>query len=130
MAPEAGSRKSLQPVLKSSISLGVKVLFSSMRCYCAAVAMLGVALGFVPAAHSQNLPSLPQAWVDTSYPAAGGSTINVTAGGNLQNAIDAANPGDTIKIQAGATFTGSFTLRAKSGSSSILIRPSALGSTP
>ncbi len=97
-----------------------------MRCHCAAVAMLGVALVIVPAAHSQNLPSLPQAWVDTSYPAAGGSTINVAAGGNLQNAIDGANPGDTIKIQAGATFTGSFTLRAKSGSSFIIIRSSAL----
>ena len=35
----------------------------------------------------------------------------------LQAAIDAAQPGDTIELQAGATFDGPFKLRAKSGMS-------------
>jgi hypothetical protein len=35
----------------------------------------------------------------------------VAADGNLQAALDAAAPGDTIVLQAGATFTGSFTVK-------------------
>jgi PKD repeat protein len=38
------------------------------------------------------------------------ATINVPAGGNLQAAINAAQPGDTIHLQAGATYIGNFTL--------------------
>ena len=45
------------------------------------------------------------------------ATIRVNAGGNLQAAIDAAKPGDTIELQPGATFDGPFRLRAKSGMS-------------
>ena len=46
------------------------------------------------------------------------------AGGNLQAAINAANPGDTITLAAGAVYAGSFVLPAKSGSSYITIRSS------
>jgi hypothetical protein len=53
-----------------------------------------------------------------------GATLTVNAGGNLQAAIDAAQPGDTIVLQAGATFTGPFTLRAKNGTAYITIRSS------
>jgi hypothetical protein len=53
-----------------------------------------------------------------------GATITVNAGGSLQSAIDAARPGDTIVLQAGATFTGTFTLKAKGGTSFITIRSS------
>jgi Right handed beta helix region len=51
-------------------------------------------------------------------------TVTVTlipAGGNLQAAIDAAQPGDTLKLAAGATYTGNFILRAKTGSGVITI---------
>jgi hypothetical protein len=41
--------------------------------------------------------------------------ITVSAGGDLQAALLAAQPGDTITLQAGATFTGSFTLPYKAG---------------
>jgi hypothetical protein len=54
-----------------------------------------------------------------------GSTIPVPAGGDLQAAIDNAQPGDTIKLEAGATFTGQFTLPAKSGTGWIVIRTAA-----
>jgi hypothetical protein len=42
---------------------------------------------------------------DTPAP---GSVITVDAGGDLQTALDSAQCGDTIKLQAGATFTGRF----------------------
>lgn len=43
------------------------------------------------------------------------ATITVGAGGNLQAAINAARPGDTIVLAAGATFIGNFTLPAPPG---------------
>jgi hypothetical protein len=46
------------------------------------------------------------------------ATLIVPAGGNLQAALDAAQPGDTILLEAGATFTGPFILPPKSSSSS------------
>ncbi|MBX4189033.1 hypothetical protein KW785_00370 [Candidatus Parcubacteria bacterium] len=57
---------------------------------------------------------LPRAYVDTTMPTQSGQTINVTSGGNLQAALDTAQPGDTIVLQAGATYTGNFVLRNKS----------------
>ena len=53
------------------------------------------------------------------------ATLTVNAGGDLQAAINAAKPGDTILIAVGATFTGSFTLPAKNGTSYITIRSAA-----
>jgi len=50
------------------------------------------------------------------------ATINVPSGGNLQRAINDAQPGDTIALEAGATYTGNFKLPNKSGSSPITIR--------
>jgi PKD repeat protein len=50
--------------------------------------------------------------------------ITVQAGGNLQTALNAANPGDVIMVKAGATFTGNFTLPNKSGSGWITVRSS------
>jgi hypothetical protein len=52
------------------------------------------------------------------------ATISVPAGGDLQAALDAAQPGDTILLQAGATFTGNFKLRAKGGTAYITVRSS------
>jgi Putative Ig domain len=49
------------------------------------------------------------ALADTLAP---GSTISVSAGGNLQSALDAAQCGQTIALQAGATFSGQFTVPA------------------
>ncbi len=41
--------------------------------------------------------------------------ISVPANGDLQAAIDRAKPGETIELEAGATYTGHFTLPVKDG---------------
>ena len=52
------------------------------------------------------------------------STLVVPAGGDLQAAINSAAPGDTIVLEAGATYRGPFTLTPKSGESYITIQSS------
>jgi hypothetical protein len=53
------------------------------------------------------------------------ATIQVQAGDSLQPALDAAQPGDLILLQAGATFVGNFVLPAKPGAAFITIRSAA-----
>lgn len=75
-------------------------------------------------------PALPQL-MDTTYAVPSGSTINVAAGGNLQTAINQAKPGDTIVVQAGASFVGPFNLPKKTtGTGWIYIQSSAYASLP
>ncbi len=50
------------------------------------------------------------------------STISVPAGGDLQAAINNAQPGDTIELARGAVFSGSYVLTNKGGSTTITIR--------
>ncbi len=50
-----------------------------------------------------------------------GTTIDVPAGGDLQAALNQAQPGATIRLAAGATYTGNFRLPAKGGTSFIVI---------
>jgi hypothetical protein len=61
---------------------------------------------------------------------AGRRTIHVPAGGDLQQAIDQAQPGDTITLEAGATYTGNFVLRRKTGSEFITITSADPASLP
>ena len=60
-----------------------------------------------------------------SVAGANAATLTVNAGGDLQAAINAARPGDTILVAAGAVFTGEYTLPAKGGTAYITIRSSA-----
>ncbi|MGE5357876.1 MAG: Ig-like domain-containing protein [Bacteroidales bacterium] len=60
---------------------------------------------------------------------ANAAIIRVPAGGDLQQALNAALPGDTIVLAAGATYTGNFTLPAKNGTAYITIRTDAPDST-
>src|SRR5690349_1642692 len=78
-----------------------------------------------PAALAPGDPEPPRVFLDTTYVAPAGKTINVTASDDVQAAINKAQPGDVIKLQAGATFTGNFRLPNKSGSDWIVIRSSA-----
>lgn len=70
----------------------------------------------VASAGSYDGPAeLPLAYVQTAMSStpAPGSTIQVAAGGDLQTALNTAECGDTVELQAGATFTGMFTIPAK-----------------
>ncbi|HET8676096.1 MAG TPA: hypothetical protein VFO63_09940, partial [Blastocatellia bacterium] len=81
-------------------------------------------------AQSTTQPELPRVYLETAYPTVTGSVFNLAAGGDLQAALNAAQPGDTIVLQAGAVFTGNFTLSAKSGNGWIIVRTSNLSSIP
>lgn len=58
---------------------------------------------------------LPRIYIQTSIAdtPAPGNTITVDSGQDLQSALNNANCGDTIQLQAGATFTGAYTFPAK-----------------
>ena len=71
-------------------------------------------------------PALPTTYLNTTYVPGSGTTWTVNAGGNFQTALNNAQLGDTIVVQAGATFTGNFTLPNKTtGSGWITVRSSA-----
>lgn len=64
-------------------------------------------------------------WSVAEQGSAAGKIINVKKGGDFQAALDSARPGDTIQLEAGATFKGAFVLPTKGGSEFITIRSSA-----
>src|SRR5689334_6758853 len=73
---------------------------------------------------------LPRVYLDTTYSPPSGNVISVSSGGDLQAALDNAQPGDTIQLEAGATFTGNFILPNKTGTSWIYIQSSSYSSLP
>src|SRR5262245_21815248 len=54
-----------------------------------------------------------------------GATVTVQSGDNLQTALNAAQPGDTLMLEAGATFVGNFVLPVKNGTADIIVRSAA-----
>src|SRR5689334_12582124 len=66
------------------------------------------------------LPALPQANVDTTFPTVTGQSTVVPDGADFQAALNNANCGDELVLQAGAVYTGNFYVPAKSCSSKIL----------
>jgi hypothetical protein len=77
-----------------------------------------------PASLAADEPEPPRVYLDTTYTPPKGRSIEVKAGDALQAALDRAKPGDVITLEAGATFTGNFTLPNKPGSAWIVIRSS------
>ncbi|MBX4187885.1 MAG: hypothetical protein KW793_01990 [Candidatus Doudnabacteria bacterium] len=71
-----------------------------------------------------------QSCIDTTMPVLNGTTINVPAGGDLQGAINSAQLGDTIIVQAGATYIGPIVLKNKAGSGWIIIKSSSTAQLP
>src|SRR5262245_52398150 len=69
-------------------------------------------------------PEAPRVYLSTDYVAPTGQTIAVNEGGDLQSALNQAQPGDVISLQAGATFTGNFVLPNKNGAGWITVRTS------
>ena len=85
------------------------------------------------AVFGQTKPILPQLQVNTDLSNAPvtGKSIPVSAGQDLQAAINSAQPGDEIVLQAGQSWTGSYVLPNKGPSTSwITIRSSAVASLP
>ncbi|MBI4475629.1 MAG: glycosyltransferase [Acidobacteria bacterium] len=68
-----------------------------------------------------RLPERPQARVDTTEPVPTGRTIRVAAGASLQRALDEAQPGDRIVLDARAVYRGPFRLPRKDGHAWIVI---------
>jgi len=87
--------------------------------------LLAAGLGLCVVAVEAAPPERPRATVDTSDVRPIGRTIAVLAGGNVQAALNAAQPGDVITLEAGATFRGPFTLPNKAGLGWITVRTSA-----
>ncbi|WP_284352979.1 right-handed parallel beta-helix repeat-containing protein, partial [Roseisolibacter agri] len=75
-------------------------------------------------------PELPRVTIDTRMPTPTGRTIAVPAGGDLQGALDAAQPGDVITLANGATYRGNFVLGAKAPGGWIVVRPASLSGLP
>lgn len=74
---------------------------------------------------SPDDPILPQAFLDTKYVPSTKKPTIVKAGDDLQDAINAAKPGDTLMLEPGARFVGNFHLPRKSGDGFIVIRSGA-----
>ena len=99
--------------------------FRSSCALAAAVCMAPLEPRMLLASAFIDPPALPQVFLDTAYVPGAGQTRHVAAGGNLQQAINDAQLGDTIVLAAGATFSGNFTLPNKTtGSGWITIRTS------
>ena len=86
-------------------------------------ALLLAAGGLVFAAQPEPA-ALPEQSVDVAMPETNGTTIAVRAGDSFQAALDRAQPGDVIELEAGAEFRGPFTLPNKSGDGWIVVRGS------
>ncbi len=90
----------------------------------AAIALVATG-SFGQAGRPASGPELPRSCVDTSLVPPVGRTIAVAAGGDFQAALKAAQPGDVITLEAGAKFTGNFTLPNKPGAGWIVVRTAA-----
>ena len=88
-----------------------------------------IAVNSVASTNFDGPAELPRVYVQSSLSdtPAPGSVIQVLQGGDFQAALDKSNCGDTIQLQAGATFSGLFTFPARSCSDSswIIVRTSA-----
>jgi hypothetical protein len=94
----------------------VVALSLASACSEAPVESSGDGLSSRPSTLTADEPEPPRVYLNTTYTPPAGNTIEVKAGADFQDALNRARPGDVITLQAGATFTGNFTLPNKSGS--------------
>jgi hypothetical protein len=83
-----------------------------------------------PAGAAGTRAELPRVFLDTHYIPPSGRIIRVHAGEDLQKALDVAQPGDQVMLDAGATYTGNFILPKKVGDAPIVVRPRRLVGLP
>src|SRR5262249_32661978 len=69
-------------------------------------------------------PEPPRAYLNTDYVAPTGQTITVNVGGDLQSALNQAQPGDVILLQARATVRGNLVFPNTTGAGRIPVRTS------
>src|SRR5262252_924017 len=89
------------------------------------VLCVGLAGAVESATISASAPERPRRFFDTAAVTLPGRTIAVGAGEDFQAALNNAQPGDTIALEAGAVFTGPFHLPRKNGNGWILVRTTA-----
>jgi hypothetical protein len=77
-----------------------------------------------------SLPAVVCLATVVSVTPASGATIQVPPGGDVQQAVSAAQPGDVIALTAGAVYAGPITLTPKSGNAPITIRTAADAGLP
>jgi hypothetical protein len=82
------------------------------------VVMIGAGVAFMQRARRASAPQRD------------GSILRLDRNGDLQGAIDQAQPGDTIVLEAGAVYMGPITLPVKSGSDFITIQSSRVSDLP
>jgi Putative Ig domain len=94
-----------------------------------ATASLALSMSSATTGNFDGPAELPRVYVasDLSDTPAPGSVISVAKGGDFQRALDSAKCGDTIALQAGAVFTGAFTVPAQACDDAhwIIVRTSA-----
>ena len=100
-------------------ALGALLLFGALLAWPSLV---------VGAAHPPALPSKTVSPRPTDNPA--GRIIPVRAGADLQAALSAAQPGDTLVLEAGATWVGNFHLPKRADAGWVTIRGSAEATLP
>ena len=100
--------QSLQILLISARIRGFVIFISVM-------AALTFCLSATAAASTDGPAELPRVYVNSSIAStpAPGRRTTVPAGANLQQALNNAHCGDTLLLQAGATFSGNYLLPAK-----------------
>ena len=103
------------------VRVWIALLFGSFI-ICPTQTALATVSGNAP---SSSLPELPRVFLDTAYVPPNGKHLDVKAGDDFQAALNAAQPGDLITLEAGATFAGPFILPKKSGDKWIVIRTSS-----
>ena len=89
--------------------------------------------GAAAASAQKPLPASPQKYVDTTWaPPAGGQTWEAHDAIGLTKALKSSAPGDIIVLEAGKTYSGTFTLpqKANPGNKWIYIESSALANLP
>jgi hypothetical protein len=97
--------------------------------------LLAVGSGWSSAALDERpaagqVPEPPREVVTAALTVSGGRDIPVPSGGNLQAALDEAQPGDVIHLEPGAIYTGPFVLPAKRGTEWITLATQAVDRLP